>query len=73
MTTSKYNCVDCGQFSDSFMLRHDLWDKITFGNKRMFLCFACTERRLGHEIHEEHLIPHLITNRLLIRLMRRCP
>jgi hypothetical protein len=67
-------CDDCKKDTVViFMLKTDLWDTIALRNE--FLCFKCTEVRLGRKITWEDLMPCGASNTLLVGalLMKRNP
>lgn len=42
-------CFDCGKYSDSPMLKNDIWD-LTGLDRKKLLCLDCLEKRLGRMI-----------------------
>lgn len=50
-------CQCCGEINpELFMIRHDLWQRVTGGDTDLLLCWHCTERQLGRTIEADDLI-----------------
>lgn len=55
MPTDKYNCVDCDEFTDSYMVMDELWKQICQQsiidmNEHDYLCLECLENRMDRRL-----------------------
>jgi hypothetical protein len=51
-----FRCDDCYEADPPmFMLKNDLWLRLTGGDPRKILCFDCAEKRLGRKIRWDDL------------------
>ena len=44
-----YYCIDCGEFTDGYMVTDELWNAVVL-NKRDCLCLECLERRMDRRL-----------------------
>lgn len=58
----KTGCKDCSKCAVMYMVKNEVWDKITDGDRSTLLCLWCAEKRLGRRIEVSDLSDAPVNN-----------